>query len=184
MATDPNDARRAADDARKFSAQFGGLLKVADALGNVASVEQAAQEAEARLKAVKEAETQAIKDHEETKRKLAADHEDALKRANADVAVVRNRAEEILRGAHDDAKVVAEKAQLAADKTKAAMQAHVDTLAERARKVADDLAATGNELAAKRKELIEVNKQHDQHKTLLEKLREEHNVFLAKIGAR
>lgn len=179
-----NDLRLAADHASKLAAQFAGVAKMGEVLGQIASIEQANNEAQARLKTTRDAEAKAVAEFEATKKKIAADHADALASASSDIGVQRNKAEDILREARENAKALIaaweEKAALVRDQE----MARVAGVKDQAKKATEDLQAIKDEVAKVSHDLTELQIEHTERKTALERLRDEHMRFLAKIGAR
>ena len=169
-----------ANDARKFAAQFAGLVKLGEALGQIGSIQQAVSEAERRLAQAKEGEAEAVRNAATKVQELERRHEQKisdLDRAKADrevrdakeVDAARLKREAMIADAHKDVEVI-----------KASAVDYERRVAELKQLLSDHHSAVD----AKRKEYATVVLQVNEAKAALEHARQEHQTFLAKIGAK
>jgi hypothetical protein len=186
MAEDaPNvaDLRLAAEHAQKLASQYAGVVKMGEVLGQIGSIEQAITEANARLKAARDAEAKAVVDYEATKKKLAADHADAVNHANNNVAAVNKHAESIMKDARDDVKAIIAEAEAKAVLVREQAQARAAEVDAQTHARAADLHTIRDDIDKTKQDLMNIVTEHNQRLYELEHLREQHTAFLTKIGA-
>lgn len=178
------DNRQVLEDAKKFSAMFGGFIKAAEIIGTIGSLDQAVNEREQKLVAVNADIAQAESKREE----LLGD---ANKQAMAKIAEAdkysgeqRDAANDILRKAQAEATATVTTARSAAD---AITKSREQEISEHQRKInallteIDGLQSDREDAKAaadaQKKETADLAAEHDRVATA-------HNDFLASIGAK
>jgi hypothetical protein len=164
-----DDTKRLVEDARKFSAQFGGLIKAAELLGNVVSIEQATNEAQQRLDAARAEESRFEGERTVRKKKYESDLErieeiarritaEAEVKARATLVESNAAADEVIRQAHaDGAAIVKAKAEEADAHGKAAAQYVVMITRQNA-----EIASQKTQLEALHAKLVEAQGRMDE----------------------
>jgi len=155
-----SDAQRLFDDARKFAAQFAGLIKAAELFGAVASIDQATSEANARLAAARSAEAEYA-----NTRKIVlaqAEHDVELLKAHGSALLAqktREAAETIADAQRQaDAIIVQAKRDAEATGQRAKQAAAQDEM--RAAKARDDHASLVQAIAKRQMDLAALDQSH------------------------
>ncbi len=112
-----NDKQQIRADARKFGAQFGGFMKLAELMGQAGDAEQFAQEAQQRLDKIKAEEAAILNQRGDDRIKMESEIADLRKAAQAEIAQKTQDAGALL----VDAKARAESIVAAAQESAAAM---------------------------------------------------------------
>jgi cell division septum initiation protein DivIVA len=160
--------------ARKFAAQFKGLLTIADELEHVESIEQMAREAEARLAILREQEagvTDAVaKSYALADREIAAMHRDA----NREIEDKRRSAGDVIDDAHDQAGRILGAARDEAAGFAQQAEAHRKLIEEHRQELARikaDIAAHEDFRDQAREDANAIKEQHDKEREALRAFR-------------
>lgn len=184
MSLDPKILNDAANEIRTAATRQRGQLALADALVGIASIENAADEAQARLDRLRADEAAMLASH--------ASMEEGAK-ANAKARVVDADAYRTKRWAEADeavAQATERAAQIVADAQGQATKTEADlegALADRRAALEaakTELAGVLVEIGGKRAELAAASEAHQTKQAELAGLAEQHQAFLASIGAK
>ena len=152
--------QQAADAARVLAAQFSGLQVIAEALVDIGSVEQAAEEAKARHQAAireeqqfQEARDAEFKNHQSLVSAAQQQVREATAEAERLTGDAAKRADSVLHAAHADAERITQEAQVAVEALQAKAGAEIDAQ----RTQADtELAAVNARIAAAKEHIAKL----------------------------